>query len=170
MPLFGHFSRCTLCNGHFPDGEDLISFDFIDISDPDFYRFGDGFAHITCLSRWERRDEFILAWNAALAEYYTGKYLHVGDDGLVTYSDSKNWRISHSPAVQKRNAEQLAEMRREALQRREDLASRIEAARDKAVKLGMATPDTVNQVIYNMSLETFRANFSEFKVSRAFFK
>ena len=56
------------------------------------------------------------------------------------------------------------------LETREDFETRIQKAREKAIELGLANPENVNQVFYDMPLETFREHFSDFHVSRAFFK
>jgi len=152
------------------DENNILCFDFIEIPERDFQHFGDGLAHISCLSTWERRDEFIEAWNRALAEYYVGKQLCIDGDGRVTYTDSTTWRIQHSPAVQQRNAQQRVQLQEESRRRSEDLSSRIEAARQKAIRLGIASPTDVDKVIHDLPLDEFRLHFGEFHVSRAFFK
>jgi hypothetical protein len=66
---------------------------------------------------------------------------------------------------------ELAQIEQEVRQRRRaELSSRIEAARKKAIRMGLASPDSVDDILYNLSLDEFRRHFSEFRVSRAFFK
>jgi hypothetical protein len=172
MPLFGSTTPCAVCGD--PIGSDhnnILGFDFITEQVPlDFLRFGDAVAHVSCLSRWERRDEFIEAWNRALSEYFAGKALRIGANHRVEYTDSAGWRIQHSPAVQRRTAEQWAQITEESRSRRENLAARMEAARQKALDLGLASPAELDRVISNLSRDEFFRDFAEFKVSRAFFK
>jgi len=105
-----------------------------------------------------------------LSEYYTGKALCVDNDGRVTYTDPSTWLIQHSPAVKLRNQKQWEAHERDLARRRESLEGRIEAARQKAIHLGLANPVDVDQVIYDLSADDFRKHFGEFHVSRAFFR
>jgi hypothetical protein len=108
--------------------------------------------------------------NRALAEYYAGKQLRVGGDGRVTYTDSENWCIQHSPEVQRRNSAEWAQLQEESRRRREELFSRMDAVRQKAIRIGLATPADVDRIIHDLPFEEFRRDFGEFHVSRAFFK
>ena len=54
-------------------------------------------------------------------------------------------------------------------QAKSELEQRMEEARQKAIKLGLAKSDNVNWVINNMPTEEFQKHFSEFRVSRGFF-
>jgi hypothetical protein len=54
--------------------------------------------------------------------------------------------------------------------RKEDFARRLEATRAKAISLGLATPENVNQVLHGMTRNEFGRHFSEFRVSRVHFK
>jgi hypothetical protein len=171
MPLYYPTSGCALCGkpiGTNPD--DIIGFDFIEIPEHDFQRFADCLAHVSCLSAWQRRDEFIAAWNQALSEYYTGKTLYVAGDGRVRYTDASTWRIQHSPTVQRRNEEQWSAQQANLAGRRESLESRMEAARQKAIRLGLADRADVNRVIHDLPTDEFQKHFGEFHVSRAFFR
>jgi len=164
---------CAICGRPIgTDTNNILGFDLIEFPEPDFpfHRFADGFAHISCLSNWERRDEFIEKWNRALREYYVGKELRVDNKGRVTYIDARNWRIQHSPTVQRRAAEEFAQIQEQFQTRRKDLSSRIEATRQKAIRLGLATSDDVDKTLHDMSPDLFRKHFEEFRVSRAFFK
>ena len=162
---------CAVCGQPIgTDESNILGFNCIDIPERDFQHFADGLAHISCLSSWDRRDEFMEAWNRALGEYYAGKRLYRGADGRVTYTDSATWVIQRSPAVQRRQAEKWAQLNAELRRRKEDLASRMQAERDKAVHLGIASEDDVDGVLHDLSAEEFRLHFGEFRVSRAFFK
>jgi hypothetical protein len=170
MALYYPKAPCAVCAQAIDtDQSNILGFDFIEIPQRDFQHFGDGFAHISYLSNWERRDEFIEAWNRALSEYYAGKELRIDGDGRVAYNDSKTWHIQHSPAVQRRNAEQWAQLQEESRRRRADLSSRMEGARQKAIRIGLASPAEVDKIIYDLRPEEFRRHFGEFYVSRAFF-
>lgn len=171
MALYYPEAPCSVC-GHAigTDMSNIIGFNFIEIPQRDFQHFADGLAHISCLSSWERRDEFIEAWNRALSEYYVGKELRIDGDGRVTYTDSKTWHVQHSPAVQRRGAEGWARLDEESRRRRADLSSRMEAVRQKAMRIGLASLADVDKIIHNMPADEFRRNFGEFHVSRAYFK
>jgi hypothetical protein len=54
--------------------------------------------------------------------------------------------------------------------RRESLGCRMEAARQKAIHLGLAGPADVDRFIHDLPTEDFRKHFGEFRVSRVFFK
>jgi hypothetical protein len=171
MALYYPEAPCAVCGQAIgTDMRNILGFDFIEISQRDFHHFSDGLAHVSCLSTWERRDEFIRVWNQALGEYYTGKQLRIAGDGHVTYTDSNNWHLRHSPSVQRRNAEQWDRLQKESQHRRADLSGRMEAARQKAISIGLANPADVDRTIRNLSLDEFQRNFGEFNVSRAFFK
>ena len=171
MPIYYPTAPCAVCGEPIgTDKSNILGFDFIEIPVRAFQHFGDGLAHVSCLSEWERRDEFIDAWNRELREYYLGKQLRVGADGRVAYTDPATWRVQHSPAVRRRQAERWGELDAEARRRREDLTSRMEAVREKAARLGLANLEDVDAVIHNLSADEFRLHFSEFGVSRAFFK
>jgi hypothetical protein len=171
MALYYPEAPCAVCGEAIgADERNILGFDFIEIPQREFQHFGDGLAHISCLSSWERRDEFIQAWNRALGEYYVGKQLRVDGDGRVDYTDSETWHIQHSLAVQRRNAAQLAKLQEEAQRRRADLGSRMDAARQKAIRLGLASSVNVDRIIHDMALDEFRQQFDEFHVSRVFFK
>jgi hypothetical protein len=162
---------CSVCGQAIgTDKSNILGFDFIEIPHRDFQHFADGLAHVSCLSSWNRRDEFIPAWNRALSEYYTGKQLFIDADGRVTYTNHEAWRIQHSQAVRRRHAEEWAQLEEQFGRRRESLARRMEALREKAIRLGLASPADVDRIIYNLPADEFRRHFSEFYVSRAFFK
>src|SRR5262245_58582197 len=145
MPIYYPEAPCAVCGQPIgTDESNILGFDFIEISHKDFQHFGDGLAHISCVSSWKRRDEFIEAWNHGWGEYYVGKELRIDGDGRVTYTDSASWHIQHSPAVQRRNDEQWAQIQEESQLRRADLASRMDAARQKAIHLGLASPADVD--------------------------
>jgi hypothetical protein len=80
------------------------------------------------------------------------------------------WVIEHSAAVQRRQAEEQAQLDAEARGRKQDLANRMQAARDKAIHLGIASAADVDKVLHDLSSEEFRLHFGEFRLSRAFFK
>jgi hypothetical protein len=171
MPLYYPTAACAICGQ--PVGtnkDDVIGFDFIEVPQADFQSFADGLAHVSCLSVWQRRDEFIAAWNRALSEYYTGKELRIDRGGRVTYTDDSTWRILHSEAVQRRNRDQWAAHQADLARRREGLEARIDAARQKAVHLGPASPADVDRVIHDLPSADFQRLLGEFQVSRAFFK
>ncbi len=171
MPLYYPTSGCALCGKPLgTNKDDIIGFDFIEIAEADFQRFADCLSHVSCLSAWRRRDEFIGAWNHALSEYYTGKTLYVAEDGRVRYTDASTWRIEHSPAVQRRNEKAWALHQADLANRRTDLDRRMNEARQKAIHLGLAGPSDVDRVIRDLPIEDFQKYFGEFRVSRAFFR
>lgn len=171
MPLFYSSSPCAICAKPIGSNrDDIIGFDFIEIAEPDFQGFADCFAHVSCLSAWQRRDEFIAAWNEALSEYYKGKKLFIDEDGRVRYTEASTWRIEHSPAVQRRNKNAWALHQADLANRRTDLDRRMNEARRKAIRLGLAGPSDVDQVIRDLPIEDFQKYFGEFRVSRAFFR
>jgi hypothetical protein len=168
--LLPRVGLCDLRSAVGADNDNVIGFGFIEIPDHDFQSFADCFAHVSCLSTWQRRDDFVAAWNRALIEYYGGKALCVANDGRVTYTDPSTWRIQYSPAVQLRNQREWEAHEMDLARRRQSLECRIEAARQKAIHLGLASPADVDQVIYDLSADDFRKHFGEFHVSRAFFR
>jgi hypothetical protein len=171
MPLFYSSSPCAICAKPIGSNrDDIIGFDFIEIAEPDFQRFADCFAHVSCLSAWQRRDEFIATWNEALSEYYQGKKLFINEDGRVRYTEPGTWRIEHSPAVQRRNEEACSVHQADLANRRRDLDRRMKEARQKAINLGLAGASDVDQVIRGLPIEDFQKYFGEFRVSRAFFR
>ena len=171
MPLFYSTSTCAICGKPIGSNTDeIIGFDFIEIPEPDFQAFADCFAHVSCLSAWQRRDEFIAAWNETLSEYYKGKTLFIDENGRVRYTEPSTWRIEHSPAVQRRNEKAWAAHQADLVNRRTDLDRRINGARQKAIHLGLAGPSDVDRVIRDLPIEDFRKYFEEFRISRAFFR
>src|SRR4030095_6510780 len=94
MAIYYPEAPCAVCGQSIgTEKSNILAFDFIEIPERDFQHFGDGLAHISCVSSWERRDEFIEAWNRALSEYYVGKELRIDGNGRVAYTDSDNWHI-----------------------------------------------------------------------------
>ena len=170
MPIYFPDSGCVICGkpvGNNPN--EIIGFDFIEVPQPEFRRFGDTVAHVSCLSAWERRDEFIAVWNQALSEHFAGKALVVDTNGRVDYTDPRTWRVQPSPAVQRRQEEQRAIHEADAARRRDDFQHRLDAARQKAIGLGLADAANVDRVLRGLPAADFHRHFGELKISRAFF-
>jgi hypothetical protein len=167
-------SHCWFCGK--PLGKDpnnLIIFDFIEFLDPappEFERVGDTVVHASCLSLWDRRDEFIEVWNRALKEYFAGKQLYVDAAGNVRYTPASKWLISPSKRVQERQENAMRLHKADLEAQRKALEERMNQARQHAVSIGLADTANVDKTLRDLSAEAFSKEFGRFQISRAYFK
>jgi hypothetical protein len=172
MALVCELTPCLLCDKPvMAPPSDCLGFGCLhELLGGDFEKFMDNVAHVSCLSRWERRDEFLRVWNAALRKHFRGKQLFVGNDGLVRYTDEAKWEPRRNFMARMQSAEGTSEPDQQMLRRRNDLADRMTAAREKAIRLGFADGHNVDKIIYEMPLKQFLKHFGQLHVSRAYFK
>jgi hypothetical protein len=76
----------------------------------------------------------------------------------------------HMQEMKEQRVIMAAEEQAREEERKKDFARRREAVRAKAISLGLATPENVNEVLCEMSRDEFGRHFSEFRVSRIHFK
>ena len=84
--------NCPFCGDRLGENEsNIIGFTFLDIRDRDFEYLDDSACHRSCLSQWDKRDDFITFWNQQMRASLgpNAPELFVNDAGLVDYRDSK---------------------------------------------------------------------------------
>ena len=86
------------------------------------------------------------------------------------YAYTERYYAAHPYQRSGEIAEQMAQFEEEARRRKSDLSGRMEAARQKAIRIGLASPTDADRIIRDMPPDEFRRQLGEFHVSRAFFK
>ncbi|OVE75339.1 hypothetical protein BVX97_04970 [bacterium E08(2017)] len=93
MALVHPDMNCPFCGDRLGDDQsNIIGFTFLDIRHRDFECLDDSACHRSCLSQWEKRDDFITFWNQQLRASlgFDAQQLFVDQSGLVDYRDNKN--------------------------------------------------------------------------------
>jgi hypothetical protein len=102
MALVSPDMNCPLCFGRLGDDlSNIIGFTCLGIRHRDFECFDDSACHRSCLSQWEKRDDFIAFWNQQLRTSLipNARLLFVDESGLVDYRESKSMSEAEAMAV-----------------------------------------------------------------------
>ena len=82
-------SKCPICGRPVMDESDFIAFTCLGTLPHEYDRIDDGVVHQSCLSRWERRDDFVKHWNMAvrLSTLDSERHLLVVENQIVRYKN-----------------------------------------------------------------------------------